>query len=86
MGILRWLFEAQIPVAGSVIVLREVPGNIFGLASALGGKPRKVWPWPLGIAGNGWYRWHQNLQAGPRGRAIEPDRAISKARIAGAFS
>ncbi|MFB9715466.1 hypothetical protein [Arthrobacter methylotrophus] len=28
MGILRWLFEAQIPVAGSVIVLREVPGNI----------------------------------------------------------
>ena len=52
MDILRWLFEAQIPVGGSVLVLREVLGNIFGLASALGGMRRKVWAWPVGIAGN----------------------------------
>jgi hypothetical protein len=25
MDILRWLFEAQIPVGGSVLILREVP-------------------------------------------------------------
>lgn len=52
MDILRWLFEAQIPVGGSVLILREVLGNIFGLASALGGMRRKVWAWPAGIAGN----------------------------------
>lgn len=52
MDFLRWLFEAQIPVGGSVLVLREVLGNIFGLASALGGMCRKVWAWPIGIAGN----------------------------------
>ena len=52
MDILRWLFEAQIPVGGSVLVLREVLGNIFGLASALGGMRRMVWAWPVGIAGN----------------------------------
>ncbi|MGW9412789.1 nicotinamide riboside transporter PnuC [Arthrobacter cupressi] len=52
MDFLRWLFEAQIPVGGSALVLREVLGNIFGLASALGGMRRKVWAWPVGIAGN----------------------------------
>ena len=52
MDFLRWLFEAQIPVGGSVLILREVLGNIFGLASALGGMRRKVWAWPVGIAGN----------------------------------
>jgi len=52
MDFLRWLFEAQIPIGGSALVLREVLGNIFGLASALGGMRRKVWAWPVGIAGN----------------------------------
>jgi nicotinamide mononucleotide transporter len=52
MNFLRWLFEAQIPVGGSVLILREVLGNIFGLASALGGMRRRVWAWPVGIAGN----------------------------------
>lgn len=52
MDFLRWLFEAQIPVGGSVLVLREVLGNIFGLTSALGGMRRKVWALPIGIAGN----------------------------------
>src|SRR5699024_7700009 len=32
--------------------MREVFGNIFGLASALGGMRRKVWAWPMGIIGN----------------------------------
>ncbi|MGG5175401.1 nicotinamide riboside transporter PnuC [Pseudarthrobacter sp. J1763] len=52
MEILRWLFEAQIPVGGSALLLREVLGNVFGLASALGGMRRKVWAWPAGIVGN----------------------------------
>jgi len=52
MDFLRWLFEAQIPVGGSVLILREVLGNIFGLAGALGGMRRRVWAWPVGIAGN----------------------------------
>lgn len=52
MDLLRWLFEAQIPIGGSVLILREVLGNIFGLASAFGGMRRKVWAWPVGIIGN----------------------------------
>ena len=32
--------------------VREVLGNAFGLASALGGMRRKVWAWPVGILGN----------------------------------
>ncbi|NKX50057.1 nicotinamide mononucleotide transporter [Arthrobacter deserti] len=52
MDLLRWLFDAQIPVAGSALLLREVLGNIFGLLSALGGMRRKVWAWPVGIIGN----------------------------------
>ena len=50
MNFLRWLFEVQIPVAGSVLILREVLGNIFGLVSALGGMRRRVRAWPVGIA------------------------------------
>jgi len=52
MDFLRWLFEAQIPVAGSSLLLREVLGNVFGLLSAFGGMRRKVWAWPVGIIGN----------------------------------
>ena len=52
MDFLRWLFDAQIPVAGSSLLLREVIGNVFGLLSALGGMRRKLWAWPVGIIGN----------------------------------
>jgi len=52
MDFLQWLFEARIPVGDSSLLLREVLGNIFGLLSALGGMRRKVWAWPVGIAGN----------------------------------
>lgn len=50
---LRWLFDARIEFAGGGFLLwREVLGNVFGLLSALGGMRRKVWAWPIGIAGN----------------------------------
>lgn len=46
------LFNWTIPVAGGGLLMREVVGNVFGLASALGGMARKVWAWPVGILGN----------------------------------
>lgn len=52
MNFLRWLFDAQLHIGGGFILWREVLGNLFGLASALGGMRRKVWAWPVGIFGN----------------------------------
>lgn len=53
MDILRWLFDAKLEFAGGGFLLwREVIGNAFGLASALGGMRRKIWAWPVGIIGN----------------------------------
>lgn len=52
MSVLRWLFDAQIQFGDQILLVREVLGNLFGLASALGGMRRKVWAWPIGIAGN----------------------------------
>ena len=52
MNLLRWLFEAQLTIAGAPILWREIVGNLFGLASAFGGMRRKVWAWPVGIVGN----------------------------------
>lgn len=52
MSALRWLFEAQLVVGGHPILWREVIGNVFGLASAVGGMRRRVWAWPVGITGN----------------------------------
>src|SRR5690625_5413520 len=53
MELLQWLFDARIEFAGGQFILfREVLGNVFGLLSALGGMRRKVWAWPIGIAGN----------------------------------
>ena len=52
MDFLRWLFDAQLPVGSSSLLVRELLGNIFGLLSALGGMRRKVWAWPVGILGN----------------------------------
>lgn len=55
MDALRWLidlFNWYIPVGGGGLLVREVVGNVFGLASALGGMRRKVWAWPVGIIGN----------------------------------
>lgn len=47
-----WLFDAQLVVLGHPILWREVVGNLFGLASAIGGMRRRVWAWPVGIVGN----------------------------------
>ncbi|MFJ2620853.1 nicotinamide riboside transporter PnuC [Glutamicibacter sp. NPDC087344] len=55
MDFLRWLIEAfnsQIVLGSSALLVREVVGNVFGLASAVGGMRRKVWAWPVGIVGN----------------------------------
>lgn len=52
---MQWLidlFNWTIPVGGGGLLMREVFGNVFGLASALGGMQRKVWAWPIGIIGN----------------------------------
>ncbi len=46
------LLDAKLDVGGSEILWREVIGNGFGLASAVGGMRRRVWAWPIGIAGN----------------------------------
>ncbi|MCD5346485.1 nicotinamide riboside transporter PnuC [Agromyces sp. S2-1-8] len=51
-GPIEWLFDAQLVIGGQVILWREIVGNLFGLASALGGMRRKVWAWPVGIIGN----------------------------------
>ena len=47
------LLNAQITFGNDQHILwREVVGNLFGLASAVGGMRRKVWAWPVGIVGN----------------------------------
>lgn len=52
MSVLNWLLEGTVTVGGSQILVREVVGNLFGLASAVGGMRRQVWAWPVGITGN----------------------------------
>ncbi|TWE12544.1 nicotinamide riboside transporter PnuC [Rudaeicoccus suwonensis] len=46
------MYDASITIAGHGITWREIIGNLFGLASAVGGMRRKVWAWPVGIIGN----------------------------------
>lgn len=51
--VLASLLNAQLDVGlGKPILWREVIGNLFGLASALGGARRRLWAWPVGIIGN----------------------------------
>ena len=52
MGPLSWLLDAQVHVAGSPVLVREIVGNAFGLVSALLGLRRLVWAWPVGMIGN----------------------------------
>lgn len=56
MDLLQWfvdVFNSQwILPGGQTLLVREVVGNAFGLASALGGMRRKIWAWPVGIIGN----------------------------------
>jgi nicotinamide mononucleotide transporter len=52
MSVFTDLYEAHLTIGGHDITWREVLGNAFGLASAVGGMRRKVWAWPVGIVGN----------------------------------
>ena len=40
------------PVGNGSLYVREVVGNLFGLASALLGMRRLVWAWPVSLVGN----------------------------------
>jgi nicotinamide mononucleotide transporter len=51
-GALSDLANAQLTIGSQHILWREIVGNAFGLASAIGGMRRRVWAWPVGIAGN----------------------------------
>lgn len=47
---LQWLvdaFNSQIVIGSSALLVREVVGNVFGLASALGAMRRRLWAWPV---------------------------------------
>ncbi len=46
------LADAQLTVGEYHILWREIIGNAFGLASAIGGMRRRIWAWPVGIVGN----------------------------------
>ena len=46
------LYDAHLTIAGHPITWREILGNAFGFASAVGGLRRRVWAWPVGIVGN----------------------------------
>jgi nicotinamide mononucleotide transporter len=52
MDLLRWLYEASIPVGGYELHWLELVGVLFGLGSAVGGLVRRTWAWPVGIIGN----------------------------------
>jgi len=52
VDLLGWLFDAQVTIAGHPVLWREIVGNLFGLASAIGGMRRQIWGWPVGIVGN----------------------------------
>ena len=52
MSFLERLFDAQLSIFGQLILWREIVGNGFGFASAIGGLRRRVWAWPVGIVGN----------------------------------
>jgi nicotinamide mononucleotide transporter len=52
MSVLNWLYDASITIGGHPITWREILGNAFGMASAVGGLRRRVWAWPVGIVGN----------------------------------
>jgi nicotinamide mononucleotide transporter len=52
MSLLSSLYDASVTIAGHPITWREILGNAFGFASAVGGLRRRVWAWPVGIVGN----------------------------------
>lgn len=52
MSLFQTAYDAHVTIAGHAITWREIIGNVFGFASAIGGLRRRIWAWPVGIAGN----------------------------------
>ena len=52
MNVFETVLNAKWHVLGADILYREIVGNVFGLASAVGGMRRRIWAWPVGIVGN----------------------------------
>jgi nicotinamide mononucleotide transporter len=52
MNFFDWLLHERVTIAGSPVLVREIVGNVFGLASALFGMRRLVAAWPVGVIGN----------------------------------
>ena len=52
MSVFQDLYDAHLTIGGHDIAWREILGNAFGFASAIGGLRRRVWAWPVGIVGN----------------------------------
>ncbi len=52
MSIVQQLYSAHATIGHHEITYREVIGDVFGVASAVGGMRRRVWAWPVGIVGN----------------------------------
>lgn len=53
MTFVDWILHGTIAVGDGQLYVREVVGNLFGLASAIFGMRRIVWAWPVGLIGNG---------------------------------
>lgn len=52
MSLFQSIYDAHLTLSGHEITYREILGNAFGFASAIGGLRRRVWAWPVGIVGN----------------------------------
>ncbi len=52
MSVFQTIYDAHLTIGGHFITWREIIGNAFGFASAIGGLRRRVWAWPVGIVGN----------------------------------
>jgi nicotinamide mononucleotide transporter len=52
VSVFQSAYDAHLMISGHEITWREIIGNAFGFASAIGGLRRKVWAWPVGIIGN----------------------------------
>ena len=52
MSLFQSAYDAHLTISGHEITWREIIGNVFGFASAIGGLRRRVWAWPVGIIGN----------------------------------
>ncbi len=52
MSVFQSMYDAHLTIGGHQITWREIIGNAFGFASAIGGLRRRVWAWPVGIVGN----------------------------------